>query len=123
MEKFAVIQTGGKQYQVKEGDQIKVEKIEAESGNKVTFDKVLLSFDEEEGIKIGTPLLEGFKVQGEVSAQGRGKKIVVFKYKPKKHERKKKGHRQRYTLVKITRIEKGESVKRKEQSAKQQLKV
>jgi len=104
MAKFAIIQTGGKQYKVREGNSLKVEKLDIEVGKPVVFDKVLLAYDEEKGLELGKPFLEDAKVKGEVMEQGKGEKIIVFKYKPKKRYRKKTGHRQRYTLVKITRI-------------------
>ena len=104
MEQFAIIKTGGKQYQVKEGAAFKFEKLDVAPGKKVIFEQVLLHFDGNEGVKIGAPVLEDIKVEGEVVEHAKGKKLVVFKYKPKKHERKKKGHRQPYTLVKIIKI-------------------
>lgn len=109
MDKFAIIQTGGKQYQVKEGDTLKVEKLEVEAGKSVRFDRVLLHYDEQNGVRIGEPFLEGEAVEAEVLEEVKGEKIVVFTYKPKKHEKKKKGHRQRYTLVKIIKV--GKEVK------------
>ncbi len=118
MEKFAIIKTGGKQYQVQEGLELRVEKLEHEPGKSVTFDEVLLTFNKGE-LTIGTPHVEHMKVEAEVVKHIKGEKLIVFKYKPKKHERKKKGHRQPYTLVKITKIgdkiekqEKGEQVKK-----------
>ncbi len=103
MEKFAIIKTGGKQYQVQEGLELRVEKLEHEPGKKVSFDEVLLTFDEGE-LAIGTPHVENMKVEAEVVKHIKGEKLIVFKYKPKKHEKKKKGHRQPYTVVKITKI-------------------
>lgn len=102
--KIAVIKTGGKQYLVKEGDKIKIEKIEKKIGEEVVFDQVLL-VEKENNLKIGTPFVEGAKVIGKVLEQGKAKKIIVFKYKPKKRYRKKQGHRQPYTLVEIQKIE------------------
>mgnify|MGYP001605339568 CR=1 FL=1 len=102
--KFAIIQTGGKQYKVKEGASLKVEKLEASHGQQVIFDKVLLTFDEKEGLTLGKPYIANLNVYGQVIEQGKGAKIIIFKYKPKKRERKKTGHRQTYTLVKITSI-------------------
>ena len=100
----AVIKTGGKQYLVKEGEKIKIEKIEKKEGEEVEFKEVL--FLEKDGkIKIGKPLVEGAKVLGKVLKQGRSKKIIVFKYKPKTRYRKKKGHRQPFTEVLIEKIE------------------
>ena len=100
---YAVIKTGGKQYRVQQGDVIFVEKIDAQADEAVTFDEVLLVGNDGE-TKIGTPVVEGAKVEGKVLAQVKAKKIVVYKYKAKKNERKKQGHRQPYTKVEITAI-------------------
>ena len=100
---YAVIQTGGKQYRVQQGDVIFVEKINAQADEAVTFDEVLLVGNDGE-TKIGTPVVEGAKVEGKVLAQVKSKKIVVYKYKAKKNERKKQGHRQPYTKVEIGKI-------------------
>lgn len=100
---YAVIKTGGKQYRVQQGDVIFVEKIDAQADEAVTFEEVLLVNDGEE-TKIGKPVVEGAKVEGKVLAQVKSKKIVVYKYKAKKNERKKQGHRQPYTKVEITAI-------------------
>ena len=100
---YAVIQTGGKQYRVQQGDVIFVEKINAQADEAVTFDEVLLVGNDGE-TKIGTPVVEGAKVEGKVLAQVKSKKIVVYKYKAKKNERKKQGHRQPYTKVEITAV-------------------
>ena len=100
---YAVIKTGGKQYRVQQGDVIFVEKLNAQADEAVTFEEVLLVGDAEES-KVGTPVVEGAKVEGKVLAQVKGKKIVVYKYKAKKNERKKQGHRQPYTKVEITGI-------------------
>ena len=100
---YAVIKTGGKQYRVQQGDVIFVEKLNAQADEAVTFDEVLLVGDADQS-KVGTPVVEGAKVQGKVLAQVKGKKIVVYKYKAKKNERKKQGHRQPYTKVEITAI-------------------
>ena len=99
----AVIATGGKQYWVKEGDIIKIEKIDQEEGKKIEFDQVLMVNKEGEYI-IGRPLVEKAKVTGKLLNQGKAKKIVVFKYKPKKKYRKKTGHRQPYSEVLIEKI-------------------
>lgn len=103
MDKFAVIQTGGKQYKVSAGQKIKIEKIDAEKGAKFVFDKVLLEANGSD-IKIGTPHVSGAKVEGEVVKQSRDKKKIVFKYHSKARYRKKKGHRQSYTEVEIKKI-------------------
>lgn len=100
--KYAVIQTGGKQYTVNEGDVIRVEKLDAEAGDVVDLDNVLLIGGDE--TKVGAPYVEGAKVTAEVVKNGKGKKIIVFKYKAKKNYRKKQGHRQPYTELKITSI-------------------
>ncbi|MCD6270746.1 50S ribosomal protein L21 [bacterium] len=101
---LAVIKTGGKQYIVKKGDKIKIEKVKEAQGQEIIFDQVLL-VEKAKKIKIGTPFVEGAKVTGKVLEHGKGEKIIVFKYKPKKRYRKKQGHRQPYTLVEITKIE------------------
>ena len=100
---YAVIEACGKQYKVTKGDVIFFEKLDAEEGKKVTFDKVVLVSDEGK-IEVGAPYVKGIKVEGKVVAHGKGKKIVVFKYKPKKNYRRKQGHRQPYTKVEITDI-------------------
>ena len=100
---FAIIETGGKQYRVQNGDQIAVEKLGVEAGETVVFDKVLV-VGEGEGVKVGAPYVEGTTVEGKVVENGKGKKVIIFKYKAKKDYRKKQGHRQPYTLVEITAI-------------------
>lgn len=100
---LAVIQTGGKQYVVKPGDRIKVEKLQGEIGDSVELSKVLLIKKEGE-VKIGKPCLDNFKVVATVLEQGRGPKVIVFKKKPKKGYKRKKGHRQFYTLLEIKEI-------------------
>lgn len=97
---YAVIETGGKQYRVQEGDILDVEKLGVEAGEKVEFDKVLVLSDDN-GMKVGTPYIDGAKVEAEVVENGRAKKVIVFKYKPKKDSKKKQGHRQAYTRVEI----------------------
>jgi len=101
---FAVIKTGGKQYLVSPKDKIKIEKLEAEEGKEVVFDEVLLLAKDEENIKIGTPFIKGAKVKAKVLKQDKAKKVIIFKYKAKKRYQKKKGHRQPYTEVEITKI-------------------
>ncbi|HPF20224.1 MAG TPA: 50S ribosomal protein L21 [Syntrophomonas sp.] len=101
---YAIIETGGKQYKVSEGLMIKVEKLSCEAGDKVTLDQVLMLSDDN-GTRIGNPLVEGAKVTAAVLEQGRGKKIIVYKYKKRKNERKKQGHRQAYTKLLIEKIE------------------
>ena len=99
---YAIIKTGGKQYKVSEGDLVRVEKLPYEVGDTVEFDEVLLVAGDE--VKVGSPVIENAKVTATVEDQNKDKKIVVFKYKPKKQYRKKHGHRQPYTLVKINSI-------------------
>jgi large subunit ribosomal protein L21 len=100
---FAVIETGGKQYKVNEGDVIFVEKLEVEEGSTITFDKVL-AVSTDAGFKAGTPTVAGASVTANVVKNGKGKKIYVMTYKPKKNEKKKIGHRQPYTKVQIEKI-------------------
>ena len=95
----AIIETGGKQYKVTEGDTLFIEKLEAEAGQAITFDKVLAILDGDKAT-----LVEGAKVDASVVKNGRGKKVIVFKYKPKKGYRRKQGHRQPYTKVTIGKI-------------------
>ena len=98
----AVIVTGGKQYTVSEGDVLYIEKLEAEAEATVKFD--VLAVLDGENSKIGTPVVEGASVEAKAIKNGKGKKITVFKYKAKKNEKKKQGHRQPYTKVEITKI-------------------
>lgn len=100
---YAIIETGGKQYKVQEGDIVFVEKLAAEEGAAVVFDKVL-AVSNEGAVNFGTPLVSGANVDAKVLAQGKDKKIIVFKYKPKKGYRRKQGHRQPYTKVQIEKI-------------------
>ena len=99
----AIIVTGGKQYCVSEGDTLFIEKLENEAGDSVTFDRVLALVDGE-NTKFGTPTMDGAKVEAKVVKNGKGKKIRVFKYNPKKGYRKRQGHRQPYTKVEIGKI-------------------
>ena len=99
---YAIIATGGKQYRVSEGDVIYIEKIDAQVDSTVSFDVLLVGNDGD--VKIGTPVVDGVKVEGKVVGQIRGEKIVVYKYKSKKNYRRKQGHRQPYTKVEITKI-------------------
>jgi large subunit ribosomal protein L21 len=100
---YAVIETGGKQYRVRVGDSISVEKLDGDAGNDVTIDRVLL-LGGTGPVRIGTPLVEGATVSARIDEQYRGEKIVIFKYKPKKHYRKRMGHRQSLTRLAITAI-------------------
>jgi large subunit ribosomal protein L21 len=99
---YAVIQTGGKQYKVSEGDSVLVEKLDAEPGAEVSFDVLLLSNDK--GVQVGKPVLGGVAAKAKVVEHGKGDKVVIFKYKSKKNFRKKQGHRQPFTKVEITTI-------------------
>ncbi|MGM7720969.1 50S ribosomal protein L21 [uncultured Metabacillus sp.] len=99
---YAIIETGGKQLKVEEGQVIYVEKLGTEQGETVTFDKVL--FVGGDNVKVGSPTVDGATVTGKVEKHGRQKKITVFKYKAKKNQRKKQGHRQPYTKVVIEKI-------------------
>ena len=101
---YAVLATGGKQYRVQEGDVIYVEKLDAEVDSTVELNEVL-AVGTEEGIKVGTPVVEGAKVVAKVAAQGKAKKVIVFKYKSKKDYRRKNRHRQPYTKLVIEKIE------------------
>ena len=100
---YAVIEACGKQYKVTKGDVVFFEKLDAEEGKKVTFDKVVLLSDDGK-VEVGAPYVKGIKVEGKVVAHGKGKKIIVFKMKAKKNYRRKQGNRQPYTKVEITSI-------------------
>lgn len=100
---YAIIETGGKQYRVQEGDTLFVEKIDVAAGETVEFDKVL-AVSNAGSLSVGTPFVEGAKVEASVVEQGKGKKIIVFKYKSKKDYRRKQGHRQPHTKIKIEKI-------------------
>ena len=100
---YAIIEACGRQYKVQEGETVYFEKLDTEEGKKVSFDKVILVSDDK-SVKVGNPYVTGVKVEGKVISHGRGKKILVFKYKPKKNERKTRGHRQDYTKVEISSI-------------------
>ena len=101
---YAVIETGGKQYRVQEGDVLKVEKIEANVGDTVTIDRVLL-VAQDGAVKVGSPLVDGAKAMLKVVEHGKGEKIIVFKYKAKKNYRRKQGHRQPYTKVRVEALQ------------------
>lgn len=102
---YAIIQTGGKQYRVAQGDVITIEKLEEAVESTVTFDQVLTVVGENGDVKVGAPLVDGAKVTGTVLAQGKAKKILVFKYKAKSNYRRRQGHRQPFTKVRIESIE------------------
>ncbi len=101
---YAVVATGGKQYKVQQGDVLRVEKLAGDVGSEVAFDQVLM-FSDGENVQIGQPVVEGAVVKGHIIEQGRRKKVLVFKYKRRKRYRRKQGHRQPYTAVKIDAIE------------------
>ena len=100
---YAIIEACGRQYKVEENEVVFFEKLEEEEGKKVTFDKVILVSNNGK-VQVGSPHLKGVKVEGKVVSHGKGKKVLVYKYKPKKNERKTRGHRQEYTKVEITSI-------------------
>ena len=100
---YAIIESGGKQYRVAEGDVIRCDLVASEVGSDVTFDRVILA-GTEEALKVGAPTLDGASVSGTVLRQAKDKKIMVFRYKPKKRVRKLNGHRQPFAEVKITKI-------------------
>lgn len=121
---YAIIEACGRQYKVEEGMTVYFEKLDVEEGKKVTFDKVILVSNDGK-VEVGSPVIAGAKVEGKVVSNGRGKKILVFKYKAKKNERKTIGHRQDYTKVEITSIktaakkaEKAESAEKTEKATK-----
>ncbi len=101
---YAVVETGGKQYRVAQGDVIEVERLDVPEGETVVLDKVYLVADDQ-GVKVGKPLVEGAKVTAKVKAVGKHPKILVFKYKPKKNYRRRYGHRQPFTRLVIEKIE------------------
>lgn len=103
MSDFAIVHTGGKQYRVKTGDTIRVEKLSGDQGDTVTLDDVRMKSIGGE-VSIGNPIISGASVTAEVVGQGKDKKIIVFKYKAKTRYRKKKGHRQQYTDLRVTEI-------------------
>lgn len=100
---YAIIETGGKQYQVKEGDTLFIEKLNVEADQTISFDKVV-AVGSDNGLTVGAPYVENAAVEAKVLKNGKAKKITVFTYKPKKGEKKKQGHRQPYTQVKIEAI-------------------
>lgn len=100
---YAVFKTGGKQYKIKEGDILRIEKIAGEVGTDISFDKVLM-FADGKNINVGVPILDSVEINGHILEQGKSKKIIVFKYKRRKRYRRKQGHRQQYTAIKIDSI-------------------
>ena len=103
---YAVIETGGKQYRVAEGETLRVEKLAAAAGDKLSFETLLFA-DDGGNVQVGRPKVAGVKVEAEVLEQGLGKKIIIFKYKRRKSYRRKQGHRQPFTALKITAIKAG----------------
>ena len=101
---YAIIASGGKQYKIQEGEILRVEKISGETGAPVSFDRVLM-FSDGENVNIGRPVLDDIVVRGHIVEQGKAKKIIVFKYKKRKRYRRKQGHRQQFTAIKIDSIE------------------
>ena len=101
---YAVVNTGGKQYKVQQGEVLRIEKIPGEVGSPVTFDRVMM-FSDGETVNIGQPVLDDVAVEGHIVAQGKAKKILVFKYKRRKRYRRKQGHRQEFTAVQIDTIQ------------------
>jgi large subunit ribosomal protein L21 len=118
----AVIKTGGRQYLVKKGQKIKIQKVDQKVGTSINFDNIFLLFDEKEDFfKIGKPILKA-QVTGKILEHSKDKKVTIFKYKPKKRYKVKKGHRQPYTLVEITKVSQSSSTKSKKNSqAKKKL--
>lgn len=101
---LAVIKTGGKQYLVAPGDKIKVEKLDEEEGKEIGFSEILL-LEKGNKLEIGEPTIKGIKVAAKIIRHGKGKKLIIFKYKPKKRYKRKIGHRQQFTEIEITKIE------------------
>ncbi len=116
---YAIIESCGKQYKVSEGDVVFFEKLDAEEGKKVSFDKVVLVSDEKK-VEVGAPYVKGVKVEGKVLEHGKGKKIIVYKYKAKKNYRRTQGHRQPFTKVEITKISAGKATEAKAEVAKKE---
>lgn len=100
---YAIVNTGGKQYRIQEGETFRIEKVTGDVGSEILFDQVLMVSDGE-NVNIGKPMLENVEVRGHVVEQGKAKKVIVFKYKRRKGYRRKQGHRQQYTAVKIDKI-------------------
>jgi large subunit ribosomal protein L21 len=101
---YAIIETGGKQYKVQEGDELFIEKLDANEGDTVSFDQVL-AVSKDSGLVLGSPVVAGAVVSAKVERHGKGRKIIVYKYKAKKNYRRKQGHRQPYTKVVIEKIQ------------------
>ena len=101
---YAVFQTGGKQFRAEAGTRLRVPSLDVEPGDSVTFDRILLAGDGEDSVQVGTPVVEGASVKAEVIRHGRGDKIIVFKRKRRKGYRKKQGHRQNFTEIRIDKV-------------------
>jgi large subunit ribosomal protein L21 len=114
---YAIIEACGRQYKVQENDVVFFEKLDSEEGKKITFDKVILVSDDKK-VQVGNPYVKGVKVEGKVVSHGKGKKVLVFKYKAKKNERRTRGHRQEYTKVEITSIKASTAKAEKETETK-----
>ncbi|MFW6089492.1 MAG: 50S ribosomal protein L21 [Gemmatimonadota bacterium] len=104
---YAIIETGGRQFRAEPGRTLRLPSLEAEVGEEVTFDRVLLARGEDDEVKVGAPTVEGAEVAGEVVRHGKGEKIIVFKWKRRKNYRRKQGHRQKFTEVRIDEIRLG----------------
>lgn len=118
---YAIIAVGGKQIKVREGDTVRVERLEGEVGDTVTLKDVLLVQKDDGTLAVGTPTVEGGVVTGDIVNHGRGKKVVIFKHKRRKNYRRKMGHRQEYTALKITGIEVEKKKGRRTKAAKQEV--
>jgi len=119
---YAVVNSGGKQYKVQQGEVLRVEKISGDVGSPVTFDRVLM-FADGDNVSIGQPVLDGVSVEGTIVEQGKAKKIIVFKYKRRKRFRRKKGHRQQFTAVQIDSIKAKGSTAKKASEPESEAKV
>ena len=117
---YAVIETGGKQYRVTEGDVINVEKLDAEVGKAVTINEVLV-VEKDDEVLVGAPYVAGASVKADVVENGKGKKVVIYKYKAKKDSKKKQGHRQPYTMVEITAVAGEKAAPKKEEAPAEEV--
>jgi len=109
---YAVVETGGKQYRMTPGDTVRVERLDGEVGESVTLDQVLLVAGDDGAVTVGSPTVDGVTVTAEIVGHGRGQKILVFKYKPKANYRRRQGHRQPYTELKVTAVGAAETVQK-----------
>ena len=101
---YAIFESGGRQYRAEQDSVLRIDKLEAEVGESLTFDKVLALSSDDTGLAVGAPYVSGAKVEAQVVEQGKGRKIIVFKYRPKSQYKRTRGHRQHYTAVRITGI-------------------